>query len=72
MQEKRLGTTRHVDTGKVVIGSAYQRPTRSMDRDEEIIQSILLGIRPTAHERLATWCAAGVLVVVLLLLVVKV
>jgi len=43
-----------------------------MDRDEEIIQSILLGIRPTAHERLATWCAAGVLVVVLLLLVVKV
>ena len=44
---KLAATGRYFNTGKVLIGLQYQRPPRQMGREEERIQAIMLGIRPT-------------------------
>lgn len=43
--DKRPTTVRYLDTGKVKIGCAYVPPPARMTRDEEIVQSSLLGYR---------------------------
>lgn len=46
LYKKLAASGRYVNTGKVLIGLQYQRPPRQLGREEERMQSILLGKRP--------------------------
>lgn len=37
-----MNTPRYYNTGKVLIGSAYQRPLPRLDRDHQTVQAALL------------------------------
>lgn len=55
---------RYLDTGKVKIGSAYIPKTSRMTRDEEIIQSAMLGFRvPSRFSVFMHWLYVVVVVV---------
>jgi len=41
-----INLARFVNTGKVLIGSAYQQRKAYMTYEEELLQSALLGIQP--------------------------
>ena len=61
---KQLASTgRYVSTGKVLIGLGYQPKLAHLDRDEELIQGILLG---THRPFITITQVAYVLVLVLL------
>jgi hypothetical protein len=70
--DQLAATGKYYNTGKVLVGSACERPRHELNADEQEIQAILLGSRPTRRqgERLlrVLWYVATAAVILAIIL----